>query len=275
MDFITLAAKVSPTFWGIVVGSLFTIIGVVLTNASNIKRLRIQQDYEREMKNKERDLSLRKEVYLAAMEAISAGMVSIGRFSELDASPYELMRSYTAKSPALSKVTIVGQNDTIKAVVEFNQELTRTFIRLSTKRSKLDPLQKRITTLEGQISQLSDERDRLASRLENFDDSQASKNETIQQHSERIEARWNELQETLSGLHERFYRLLMDLVDLCIQEISKLDILLVKVISLMRSELDLPFDEARYLDLIKSNHQKLAEFMQSHHLEEASEGDAI
>lgn len=59
MNFLPLIENIPPAFYGVLIGSLLTIIGAVLTNISNTKRLRLQHEHERELRNKERDLNMR------------------------------------------------------------------------------------------------------------------------------------------------------------------------------------------------------------------------
>ena len=87
MDIMSFIEIIPTALYGIIIGSFLTIIGVVLTNASNTKRLRLQYEHEQKLANKARDLNLRRDVYMQAMEAISAGLVAVGRFSELQISP--------------------------------------------------------------------------------------------------------------------------------------------------------------------------------------------
>jgi hypothetical protein len=51
------------TLVGVVIGSVFTLTGVVQTNRTNLKNLRIQLEHDREQKAKERVLSMRRDVY--------------------------------------------------------------------------------------------------------------------------------------------------------------------------------------------------------------------
>ena len=130
--------KKSPCLsWGLI-GSFLTIIGVVLTNISNTKQLHIQHEHERQLRNNERDLNMRCEVYMDAMEAISAGITAISRFSGLNETPEALIKSYPSLSAKVSKVSIVGQNETIEALAYFQLELNAAFLRLGVKRDKFD-----------------------------------------------------------------------------------------------------------------------------------------
>jgi hypothetical protein len=50
-----LAQKIPATFWGVLAGSFFTLVGVTFTNRSNDKRLSKQLAHDRQIKAKERD----------------------------------------------------------------------------------------------------------------------------------------------------------------------------------------------------------------------------
>jgi len=154
MDLVKLIDAVPPTLWGFLIGSLLTVLGVILTNAANTKRLRLQHEHEWRLESKERDLNLRRDIYLAAMEAIATSVATIGRFSNLNIPSDDLELILTDKSPAFSRVSIVGQEATIQAVANFSRELTGTFLRLSAKREKLSWLMQRLASVEQKIAQV-------------------------------------------------------------------------------------------------------------------------
>jgi hypothetical protein len=189
---ITLLERIPPTFWGIIVGALFTIIGVVLTNAANIKRLRLQQAYERERAEKQWDTNLRRDTYLSAIEAISAGMVVVGRFADFNVPHQELMRSYTDKSPSIAKVTLVGKEKTIEAVANFSQLLTGAFLRLSASREQLNGMMAQLAALEDQIETAREEEARLLALIHEHELS-GHVNEALE----------NRLQQKLAGVREK------------------------------------------------------------------------
>lgn len=260
MEILTMASKISSTFWGIVVGSFFTIIGVVITNASNIKRLRIQQDYEREMKSREYDLGLRKEVYLQAMEAISTGMTAIGRFGELNIPHQDLMLAYMEKSHAIAKVSIIGNKETIEAMVDFNQALIGAFLRLSSRRENLDLLQQQLSAIEQQITDANQDYNHLISRLR---DDQVSGQlnpgqiEMLQGHIEQVKMQKSHLHHSEEELSNQLLPEVMQLVEHSVKELVPLDNQLARVIGLIRAELELPFDETHYLQIMNAGHEKM------------------
>jgi hypothetical protein len=264
MGFLGFLEEISPTVLGIVIGSFFTVIGVILTNASNTKRLRLQHEHEQRLESKERDLKMRRETYMAAMEAISAGMTAVGKFAELSLSEQELWQPYFEKSPAIGKVLIVGRNDTIKAMANFSSELTGTFLRLSAKRSSLDVIWKRYSALEENIQTASREQDRLQTimdeyRAENVEDEEKwdyvkLKYQVEQQKIDRLTTEQEAMQ---------FTPALMGLIQKSMDEIKKLDHMLPGLIKLMREELELPFDEENYRKILEETYKRQAEYFQS------------
>ncbi len=93
---------IPASFWGVVVGSFFSIAGVAITNRASDRRLRAQLEHERESKTKDREMALRKEVFLSAAEAVSAGMNSIGQFTNFDISNDQVTQPYVEKAPAMA-----------------------------------------------------------------------------------------------------------------------------------------------------------------------------
>src|SRR5438093_10325384 len=118
-----LIEKIPATFWGVVVGAFFALCGVALTNRANDRRLRAQLVHDRQIKDRDRELSLRKDVYLAAAEAISAGFMAVGRFPNLDLPNEEITAGYIEKSPSVAKVHVIAREETMRAVAILTGEL--------------------------------------------------------------------------------------------------------------------------------------------------------
>lgn len=90
------------------IGALFALSGVILTNRAHDRRLRVQLDHDKAMKNRDREMGLRKEVYLAALEALSAGLTAITRHNDLAIDHDKLLEDYVGKSPVLGKIHVVA-----------------------------------------------------------------------------------------------------------------------------------------------------------------------
>jgi hypothetical protein len=203
-------------------------------------------------------------------------MVAVGRYSEPKISQQELMQSYTEKSPAIARVMIVGREETIKAVSNFNRELTGAFMRLVSRRQSLEVSWQRHASIEEKIDMAKREQERLVALMDEYtaeghrDEPQWSvlrrKYEAELQKIERLSAEHGELMGQLMPAQ-------MSLIQKCLEEVAALDRLLTPVISLMRAELELPFDEAYYNQIIEENHKKQVEYLQAFIQETAVEWD--
>ena len=265
MNALTLLEKVPVTFWAVVVGSLFTVIGVVLTNWSNTRRLRLQLEHDRTLKDRERDLAMRRDIYLAAAEAISAGMAAIGRFGDLNVAHDKLLQPYTERAPAIAKVHIVANDNTIRAVVTFMEELTGAFLRLSTKRIRLAVLQQRLRPLQDQLELSSREQDRVLALMKEFNLAGITDEQRwgVLQQSFEFEGRQiEELLKEQGTLQTSLLPLQLSLVQESLVEVAALNGLLVPIVGFVRTELDLPFNEKLYVEVIEHSRIQHARYFE-------------
>ena len=262
MNLINLFDNIPPAFYGVIIGSFLTIIGVVLTNISNTKRLRLQHEHEQKLRNKERDLNMRREVYMDAMEAISAGITAISRFSELNETPEALMKSYSSLSSKLGKVTIVGQNETIEALANFQLEVNGAFLRMSAKREKFDANLRQSQAIEAKVKTLIERLDQLTKQLTQAKVNQ--EHELAGRLQSAIDALQNELTETELKEEEiggQLWQTVTNLVQTSMREVSELNKLLVPLISLMRRELELPFNKEHFAQILEKGNDALEAYM--------------
>ena len=105
MTVVDLLRLVPATFWGVIAGSFFTLIGITLTNR-----------HDRVMRDRQRQMDLRKEVYLAAAEAIAARMLALGRMANLG-KQLEASNDFEKVAPAIAKVYVIGRIETINAAL--------------------------------------------------------------------------------------------------------------------------------------------------------------
>jgi hypothetical protein len=153
-ELLTLIGRVPATFWGVVFGSFFTLVGVKWTNRANDRRLQAQLSHEREMQKKEQELSLRKDVYLAAVEAMSAGIVAVNRFTDVCIPSNNITGMYYEKAPSIDKVKIIAGEETVKVLGHFMRELNTTWAQLLTRRAPLEMLKHQLDILAQQMASL-------------------------------------------------------------------------------------------------------------------------
>lgn len=258
LDTITQLLNAIPaSFWGVVVGSFFSITGVAITNRASDKRLRAQFEHERESKTKDREMALRKEVFLSAAEAVASGMNSIGRFANFDIANDQITQPYVEKAPAISKVHVIAHTETILPLVQFTSRLGALYLELFARRHELMNERNAIVLVDNQITQFGKERDRIL--------------EMIKQHNiEGVvdQRRWKVLQENFAFEQKRISDGLAhraQLVDAlqpkhlefmrqCLSHTEHLGAMLIPFLTAVRRELDLPLDEAAYRQAVAESY---------------------
>lgn len=256
MELLALLEKIPATFWGVVIGSFFSLGGVVLANRASDRRLQAQLDHDRQLKTRERDLSLRKDVYLAAAEAVTAGFNAVARLADLNI-PYEkLTEQYQNKASSIAKVSVIAKEETVKAFERFTNELGGTFLRLSVKRYPLTAQQQKIAILRDQLKHFESERDRMVELMEqhNLDGPVDQRRwDQIQKKFDFEQDRIKKTLEEITTLGKELYSRQLEYTRECVSESMNLRKLLVPALIAVRRELELPIDEASYLRIVEES----------------------
>jgi len=254
-----LIEKIPATFWGVVVGAFFALGGVALTNRATDRRQRKQLAHDRETKDRDRELSLRKDVYLAAAEAISAGFISVSRFPNLDVPHEKITEAYLEKSPAIAKVHVVAREGTARAVATFTSELAAVYLRLFAKRIPLVVQKQQLASLKEQMANFGKERDRMLDLMKqhNLEGSMDQRRwDVIERNFKFEEKRITETAQQHDQLAAPFYAAQLRYMQDCLAEMTQLTRLLVPTVVAVRRELELPIDEAAYRQVLEDGLRK-------------------
>lgn len=250
----TLLENIPATFWGVIIGAFFSLGGVALTNRANDRRLRAQLTHDRQLKDRERELSLRKDIYLSAAEAISAGLMTVGRFANLDVPNDQLTAVYLDKSPSIAKVHVIAREKTAREVAAFTGELSSVFLRLFAKRIPLIAQKQQLALLKEQMGSFGKERDRMLDLMKQYNldgtnDERRWKflDDTFQFEQRRI----TETSQQHDKVAATFYAAQLTYMQECTDANAHLTRLLIPIVVAVREELDLPIDEATYRQVIE------------------------
>ncbi|MEK6801916.1 MAG: hypothetical protein AABZ34_04520 [Nitrospirota bacterium] len=250
--------KVLADYGGVIIGGLITLIGalggVILTNRAHDLRLQMQLAHDRELKNRDREMSLRKEVYLAAAEAISAGLMAVGRFANLEITHDKLTEDYQSKAASLAKINVVAKETTMRAVSMFSSELGATFLRLFVKRFPLIRQMQETAFLKGQIEAGLKEQTRILELIKqyNLDEiKDQGKWDWLQKSFDFERRHFEETAKKAGKLEATLYPNQLKFMEECAEETVRIARLLAPVIVSVRKELELPIDEVEYDRLLE------------------------
>lgn len=239
----------SETFSGVVIGAAFTLAGVVLTNRTNLENLRLQLSHDREQRAKERSLSMRREIYLSAAEAIASAMNTVVRYGDLSLSQNDLTAEYRSKSDQISKIHVVATETTALRFIAFMRDLGATFTKLNIQRMELAAIRAEMQTLIQRMNGHNASRDHYLELMKKFnvegtmDDRRMAVLESGFQFEQEAATKAAEehdvLLEKLRPRHLAF-------VELCQSENIRLSKSLLPLIESVRSELENPINVELY-----------------------------
>lgn len=236
------------TVVSIVIGGILTLAGVHLTNRASAARLREQFDYERKKTKQEREMTLRKEIYLAAAEAVLAGLMALNRFPNLEISDEKVTEEYIVRSPALSKIHIIGKINTIKALSDFTSDLGATFLKLYAQRSILLGERQKVNIARNEIIFCAQETNTHIRAIDHAL-ADAALLERLTRRIDDFDKRKKMAERMLLHLESNLSSQTFAFVEVCAEESARLSQLLVPLVVFARRELDLELEEGAYAKL--------------------------
>jgi hypothetical protein len=231
-----------------------TLLGVLATNWVQGRRFKRQLAHERDQRKAEREMALRKEVYLKACEAISAALSSLARYSDLDVPTGALSADAAEMYKALYKVHLIGSDTTLKALTAFSSEMGAASVELILRRQPLLEKQAVLRVLSEQIGKVQLEQRRLVDAMEQLKlagDGDPDRWKYAKRSYEFWMERTNEIKTELSKRQTELAPERIRLVKLCFDRTVQVSVPLVSAMAAVRNELELPFDVAQYEKLIR------------------------
>lgn len=244
------------TFVGVVIAAMAAFLGVYVTHCGHERRFRRQLEHDKELKRIEREMALRKEIFLDAAEAIVAGIGAVARYADLKVPHDELTKEFNEKRSAIAKVHIIAREETVYAVSAFMDELSATIIRLSLSRQPLIQMQSRLNILEDQIQIFGKEKDRLIELMKqlNFEgNTEQHRWDFVKNTFEFEDKRVIEANQEHQSLSLTLRTAHLNFLEVCYESSSQISKLLIPAVREVRSELELPFDELRYSQMIENS----------------------
>jgi hypothetical protein len=253
-------SAVGPIFYGIplalwvaigavVFAPIISFAGVVLSNRNARKNLKIQLGHDAEERDRERTMSLRREVYLNAAEAMVHANGLLGRMTDIENDQRVLGQEFATDLGKIAKIHIVGTKETVEAVMNYVNTLAPCFIELTSKRTPLLITKASIAHEQTFIDAALAERKRFTAMLQQLNlDGVTDKtkrdpifaqskiaSENHESHIAAMNKLWRQQLEGIEGIVSH----LQTVAD-------KVTRLLPPAILAVRSEMELPLDPAWY-----------------------------
>ncbi len=254
MDILSYLRKIPDAVWAAILASILTLSGVLLTNRGNNKRLLAQLNHDAEERSRERQMSLRREVYLLAVEAITKAYSILMELPLADLQTESWKAEVNSISKALAKVHVVGSDETVSSSTQFSSSFSKAFLELTQKKLPLDQLKLRLNILANLIDKSSEEKDRCIALMKEFNLKGLTDQrlwDTIQHNYDFENQQASQYINEQTAILQQYNDLLIELTMNCYQKCIELGYLLVPALCSMRAEMDIPINIEQYRELIE------------------------
>ncbi len=244
------------TFIGVIFAATAAFVGVYVTHCGHERRFKAQLEHDKSLKRLEREMSLRKEIYLEAAEAIVAGLTAVTRHADLNLPHNELTKEFNEKRSAIAKVHLIGREQTVYAVSAFTDQLSAVLLQLSLQRQPLLQMLARQKALADQIAAHGKEKDRIIEIMKqlNFDgNTEQHRWDFVRKGFEFEDTRMQEALAEQQALAPKLRSDHLRFLQTCSDQSSEITKLLIPAVKEVRTELDLPFDEEKYSKMMEES----------------------
>lgn len=248
--------QIPSTVYAAVTASLITLLGVSLSNRSAHKRLLCQLSIESDERKQEREISLRKDVYLKTAEELAKAQQYIGSLVNADLSNLQnQQKTLEGFFSASSKIHIVGTDETIRSTVNVTKKFTVAMLGIMAKSVPLHSLKTDIDVLSNLIEDYSSKREKYLNEITAFNLSGSRDNvlwSKLQDNFDFVQSEISNYVDERSQKWSEHNKYQKELMVVCTREALELAELVVPAVISIRRELDMPFDEDAYRELMKN-----------------------
>jgi len=235
--------------WAAVIASGLTFLGVTLSNRANRKCLLLQLNHATKEKDKEREMQLRREVYIGGAEAIAEAI------KDIQLLPNRIIFSDNLEMcnrllPALAKIHMVGTFETIKNTTEWMEKFNQSTLPIVPEIAKFAILKQELANLknlsESQINTMKE----INKNFEQMDSSSKQNPSVLDIYKKTFEQMKTEHDSTVTqwiGKETQLKDLHAKLLSMCLQTGNYLQKEALHVILSIRKELNLEIDTDEYI----------------------------
>ncbi len=167
-NLLDLLQKVPDVVWAAVIAAILTLSGVLLTTLSNfiLTILKFKHDFVKQ--DHERNMALRRQVYLDAVEAITGNYLSIMKISDLTYPDSEISKQFASSAGKINMVYVIGTTETVRTISELNASITKEYLKLTAERLPLVQRRNEIKTIDNQIKNNLSQRNQMMELFKNL-----------------------------------------------------------------------------------------------------------
>jgi hypothetical protein len=168
-----LITKIPIAFWSAIIASILTLSGVLLSNYSNTKRLKLQLNHDSSQKQIDRTTVLRKEIYLKAVEELNNANNHLASLPQKDPSKENIADGLNGFFSTAAKLQLISEPETTILVNQLVSDYSHLMIRLISAVQPLYKIKIDITTNDTLYNQNLEQQYRVLTELTHLNESGA------------------------------------------------------------------------------------------------------
>lgn len=241
--------RVPDVVWAALIAASVAFFTTTLSNRNSRKQLQMQLDATARREKIEREMALRRDVYLPAAEAITRAHAALGRLTDVNVDHAEFGLQMVADLAAISKAQLIASDSTVQALMAYTNALMPAYLDLLKSRVPLIIRKNAIELEQTYIDAALTEHRRLVQLMKEYNLSGSSdraplerldrqcKNEleVFQSHVDKQAAHWQEQRAAVYALVKKLAELM-----------GPISAAIPDAMLSARRDLDLPIDEAAY-----------------------------
>lgn len=258
---VTMSALNLPTVvWSGIVAALISLGGIVLSNWSTARRLRIQLEHDAIEKLKDRLGVLRKEVYLQLYSDIAAMQGHLGALSSKDPTSPEFGSPVQTVNAQLAKVQLVGSDEVMKHASELQALYTESLFALMIAAKPLHELRTDIGLSDQFYNQYLQEAQRVTNQITTLNETGRPDPVTImalQRSFDSFRAQYTNHANERSASWDAYNASQSDFVDVVKEQIARVAPTQAALMAALKNEIGVKTDVATLLNQIEVNQMRM------------------
>jgi|GEM_PF-4777231 len=241
------------------IGACIALFGTYLQNRANRKRQQELLENDRELKRLDRELNLKREIFLQAANTVSAMNTYLRSFFDLNMNVQQQTELLLKDSGSLQKVALVANNETLEAIDNLYYCFAMSNAKLNVERLKFISIQSDIEILESELESAHQMQDFIITTYKNTPNIPQNQ-EVIVRLSRDFDNLTAEIEKLNDEIKKRKIKLLeyqRDLFPMIASIMDEFTSATAEATLLIRKELNLPIDEELYRRKVKEFNQKV------------------
>jgi hypothetical protein len=240
---------VPDTVWAALIAASVAFVTTTLSNRNSRKQLAMQLKHNADQQKLEREMALRRDVYLPAVEAVSRIQASMSRLMDVKEDQTALGRSMVDNTATLLKAHLVAQQPTVTALMKFQRAVMPGYVQMLVKRTPLVVRKTQIELTQGFLDASIAEHQRIVQLMKEHNIAGSTDRAAMERLN--LQAK-NELENhsrhlaTMNELNAQQGADLLALGAVLTNWLEEHSSLLTEALLCARRDLELPIDEAEY-----------------------------